>query len=242
MKYFALFRHLISFSLVKMGYSIPRKFDWQKIWSDRGGNVEDNCPETIDGRPNEDEINAISAVERQLTQFDLLLPTGTWLDVGVGSGVMHSSLKKKFPVSVSVGCDYSYPSLYYCSEKHGFPVLNCTAEQLPLSSSSIDFILFYSVSHYLKNHKSFLEIIAEFERVLKPGGKILIGDVLSYEVLSYKHFNPRWFYPNAKKVKRDIRKLGLSIKIVPQPEYAPYCDQRVDWILKKGVDKIAVTT
>jgi len=238
----ATFRRLACFALVKMGISIPQRFDWQGIWSNRGQNAEDSHPEIIDGRPSEHEINAISAVEQQLMQLEFISSTGTWLDIGVGSGLMRFSLQKKFPMAVSIACDYSYPTLSYCKSKYDCPVVNCVAEHLPICTESIDFILFYSVSHYLQGHKDFLEVIREFGRVLKPGGVALIGDVLSYVLLSFEHFNPRWFFPNLRKVKRDIKDLDLIIDIVPQPEYAPYRDQRVDWLVRKEVGKGVTNT
>lgn len=239
MRLIRTFLHLASYALVKVGVSMPQRYNWHDVWAERGEKVDCAHVETVDGRPSEDEINAIAAVKEQLTRLNLFPKEGMWLDVGVGSGLMHYSLLKENQpnTTVSIGCDYSHPSLRYCKNTYQLPVANCSAEHLPFSSGCFDFILFYSVSHYLSGHKNFLTIITEFERVLKPGGAILVGDVLTYKKLQLRHFNPRWFYPDIKKIRRDIHKQNLDIIVVPQPECAPYHNQRVDWVLKKA-DKL----
>lgn len=227
--------HFAYYALAKMGLSIPQKYNWHGVWVERAEKVDAEHAEAIDGRPNEDEINAISAVNQQIYQLGLLTIGGAWLDVGVGSGIMHSSLKESQPYPTwSIACDYSFPSLCYCKKAHNITVVNCSADHLPFSSASFDFILFYSVSQYLSGHQNFLAIITEFERVLKPGGAILIGDVLPCETLRFKYFNPRWFFPDFKRVKRDIHELGLNIVAIPQPLCAPYRDHRMDWVFRKN--------
>lgn len=229
--------HRIYFILTKMGVSIPKKnFDWRGLWTERGekAQIDANHFETIDGRSNGDEINAIEAVNQQIAQLSLLPKGSKWLDVGVGSGLMHSSLKMRNPEpSLSIGCDFSLPSLRYCKNTNSLTVINCSADQLPFRTECFDFILFYSVSHCLSGHKKFITVLTEFSRVLKPGGAILVGDVPAYEILRYKHFSSRWFFPSIKKVRRDIRRLGLDVAVVDQPACAPYRDQRTDWVLTK---------
>lgn len=238
MKLIRVFFYLINYVLVKTGQSRPQRYNWHDVWVQRGSKADSSHVEILDGRPNQDEMNAMAAVNQQLTRLSFLPTMGKWLDIGIGSGVMHNMLKTSHPdTEGSIGCDYSYPSLCYCKKTYALPVVNCSAEHLAFHSECFAAILLYSVSHYMSGHKNLMAVITELERVLKPGGIILIGDVLSYEKLSLNHFNPRWFFPNFKKVKRDIRKLDLDITILPQPMCAPYRDQRVDWVLLKS-DKL----
>lgn len=235
MRLIRVFYIFVGYALVKAGWSLPNRYNWHGVWSERGKKVDCTHVASVDGRPSEDEINAVNAVIQQITRLDLLRTDGMWLDVGVGSGLMHSLLKEKSAKStVSICCDYSLPSLCFCKKTHALSVVNCSAEKLPFSSACFDFILFYSVSHYLSRHKNLLAVITEFERVLKPGGAILVGDVLSFQELHFEHFNPNWYYPNFRKVKRDIQKLSLDITAVRQPECAPYRAQRVDWVITKS--------
>jgi SAM-dependent methyltransferase len=186
-----------SYVLVKLGFSFPFRFDWRDIWAERGMKAEDDHAELVDGRPRSDENQAILAVTEQIRELNLLPAGSIWLDVGIGSGQMHLSLLAVSNDITSIGCDYSFPSLRYCKENVDVPLVACLAQYLPFRTGQFDFILFYSVSHYLPGNAAPLAVIAEFKRVLKPGGAILIGDCLSYRTLTRRHFNPRCFFPTS---------------------------------------------
>lgn len=58
-----------------------------------------------------------------------------------------------------------------------YQVLDIRKPPLPFSSNRFDKILCYSVVHYLESLEEFEILIAEFLRISKPQGKILIGDI-----------------------------------------------------------------
>lgn len=96
-----------------------------------------------------------------------------FLDVGCGGGWILDKFGDG--PSVSVGCDISLEMLKNVSGN--FPIVNADVCFMPFKDESFDHILCYFV--FINFMDMFLveEAIAQMVRVLKPGGKILIGQL-----------------------------------------------------------------
>ncbi len=92
-------------------------------------------------------------------------------DLGCGSGVFTNIIKcKGFRV---IGLDLSHKILEAGKKSYDLDFINGDVESLPLSDSSIDFILFSGMLHHLPNKEL---CASESFRVLKPGGVFVAFD------------------------------------------------------------------
>ncbi len=100
----------------------------------------------------------------------------TVLDAGYGSGIFLSEIINRTQVE-AIGIDFSTSHIRFAKEKFariGFLV--ASVEELPFKPFYSSKVLSYSVIHCLDTWERALD---ELMRVSKPGGKILIRDVLS---------------------------------------------------------------
>jgi len=100
----------------------------------------------------------------------LMPPTRAgWVEVGVGTG--------RFAVALGVGegVDPSVPMLLKAAAR-GVRTRQASAEELPYADASLEGILLVVTLCFLKEPE---QAMAEFARVLKQGGKLLVGVVPS---------------------------------------------------------------
>jgi len=113
----------------------------------------------------------VSLLEQHLAQG------GVTLDVGCGPALPY----RKPSQSLVIGLEYSLPSIA-ANQQVDLRVCASAAE-LPLPNASIDTIVcFYSIHHMIGGTVSETEqfvarILAEFARVIKPGGSVLVFEM-----------------------------------------------------------------
>ena len=90
---------------------------------------------------------------------------GRWLEVGVGTGRFAAAL------GIREGIDPSEPALTIARGR-GIDARRGSAEQLPCSDSSFDGVLLVVTICFLHDVSMAMR---EFQRVLKPGGRLVIG-------------------------------------------------------------------
>ena len=98
------------------------------------------------------------------------------LDVGCGTGALLEKLRHAFPDAVLHGIDIS-PNMLAIARNKNIPdvVLNeGDAENLPYDNGSFDMITCCSSFHHYPNPQ---KAIAEFRRVVRPGGNLIICDM-----------------------------------------------------------------
>jgi len=116
-------------------------------------------------------------------EFRLEFPKGSVvLDVGCGDGNQMRELAREG--CLPLGIDIDTPSLVKCRIA-GLVVIRAVAEKLPVADASLDGIVCKVVLPYTREAQA----IAEFGRVLKPGGKVYLighgaGYYLNYLLLS----------------------------------------------------------
>lgn len=92
---------------------------------------------------------------------------GHVLEIGVGSGRFAA------PLGISVGIDPSAPMLEAAAAR-GIEAVEGVAERLPFATDSFDFALVVTAICFVDSPAMML---AEARRVLKPGGRLIIGFV-----------------------------------------------------------------
>lgn len=125
-----------------------------------------------DGRLDADVLSAICLdIETKLG----LSSEDVFLDAGCGSMLLYNRIKGK--VAYAAGIDFSLPILMNFGDRNR--IVCGELLSLPFAANSFDKILSSSVFQYFPDldyaEKSFYELV----RVCKPGGRILIGDLLN---------------------------------------------------------------
>ena len=137
-----------------------------------------------------------------------LLPEGTGIEIGVGTGRFAKPLEIKFGIDPSL-------SMLKVARKKAIKVIGGTGEYLPFTNNSFDFALITTTLCFLENVEKTLK---EIKRILKKKGYLILAfiDRESFMGKLYqkkKEKNP--FYKNAtfysaKEVKEQLEKEGFS--------------------------------
>lgn len=193
------------------------------------------------------------------TRLDLCpLKQGAFLDLGCGGGWILDAFKSLMPLSV--GCDISMEMLGNASQKNS--LINADACFLPFKKNSFDRILCYFVLINFEDLCMAESVLTEIVRVLKPGGKALIGQVPDKEKSNiYDHEKERYLSYCQEKFSirsnnRDVchipiqlfnrgffhqslKGLGCNAMIIPafNPFYRPGELECIDWRFDVVVEK-----
>ena len=95
------------------------------------------------------------------------------IDVGCGTGLLATRLRREFPGAAVVGCDFS-PGMLAQARRHPEPVASIQgdAQRLPFRDGCADAIVSTEAFHWFPDQRRTLE---EFHRVLVPGGRALVA-------------------------------------------------------------------
>lgn len=105
-----------------------------------------------------------------------LRPGDTLLEVGCGGGWILKEIKNK--VKKSAGLDFSSEMLKFaCQTLNDIPLFCAEAGRLPFKKEAFDKILCYYVFINVTDDNYIQRSISEIWRVLKKGGKALIGQL-----------------------------------------------------------------
>lgn len=97
------------------------------------------------------------------------------LDLGCGSGLLLERLAGIAPGGARVGVDRTPEMLALARRRLGAEVALALAraEQLPFASSCFDWVVSTSALHHFRAPE---DTLSEIRRVLRPGGRVVIGD------------------------------------------------------------------
>lgn len=137
-----------------------------------------------------------------------LSPGARILDAGCGTGIMMSELQHD---SFNVyGLDKSPVAIKFCQKRGLKNVHHGNLEKrLPFRANSFDGITCLDVIEHLNHDKL---AVAEFRRILKPGGKIFIT-VPAYMWLWTKHDDILWHKRRYRRnhLEKLVKEIGLKI-------------------------------
>ncbi|MBU2892943.1 class I SAM-dependent methyltransferase [Colwellia sp. D2M02] len=164
------------------------------------------------------------------------------LDVGCGNGLLLSKLADDF--DQLYGVDYASSMVEQAKilmPKQCFSVAE--AAKLNFDDSSFDRVLSYSIFHYFPEQDYIIKAINEMIRVTKPGGIILIGDLLDKDfeqkikgasdplieeklpdIMRYS----QWTFCDLAAVKLHFSHQVKHIEILNQPEHFQLSEYRKD--------------
>jgi ubiquinone/menaquinone biosynthesis C-methylase UbiE len=149
---------------------------WQEFWETKA-----LSPDVLLATDFADVINGKQKYARMCRELRALLDlqsSDAFLNVGCGSGLFESSLDGDVQKIVSLDLALNMLLMARRINRSNPPLilLQGTATQLPFIGPTFDKILANSMTHYLASDHLKMAL-AEFKRLLKPGGRIVIGDV-----------------------------------------------------------------
>jgi SAM-dependent methyltransferase len=157
---------------------------------------------------------------------------GRGIEIGVGSGRFAA------PLGVQVGVDPSPAMLAYAAAR-GIEVVEGTAENLPFADGSFDHALVVTTICFVDSPAGML---AEARRVLKPGGRLVIGfidresalgqDYLAHQAESV-FYRDATFY-SADEVAKLLLEAGFTISAWGQTLAHPLPETREIESLRTG--------
>jgi len=157
------------------------------------------------------------------------------LDVGSGDGGVARLLRQR--VSEVVAIDVEPADEWQDGDGVSFAVAN--AEQLPFDDDEFDLIHSKDSLHHMENPE---RAIAEYRRVLKPGGTALIVEANRYnpiffvhmtKILGHEHFQRERFHSLVRSGFQDVRFGSFEARFVPQAERLLGAQERVENILER---------
>ncbi len=97
------------------------------------------------------------------------------LDIGCGTGVLLAAIEERYPEAILSGIDLTHEMLEIADKRLSKKVYleQSPAEKLPFEDERFDLIVSCNMFHYIRGP---MKAIKEMERVLKPGGRVLIID------------------------------------------------------------------
>ncbi|MHB8329381.1 MAG: class I SAM-dependent methyltransferase [Acidimicrobiales bacterium] len=95
------------------------------------------------------------------------------LDVGCGTGILTERLARELGGPVNA-CDFSRGMLQQAAGRVRGPLVQADAQRLPIGGSTMDAVVCTESFHWYPDPDAAL---AEFHRVLAPGGRLLVCNV-----------------------------------------------------------------
>jgi len=92
------------------------------------------------------------------------------LDVGCGTGYLLAILDERDARHLMVGLDVSVHALRFCRQRGATRVLAASATEIPVNPSSYDLVVCIDTIQHLAPQGADRNALAEFARVLVPGG------------------------------------------------------------------------
>jgi len=101
------------------------------------------------------------------------------LDLATGSGDLALALQKTCPEALVVGADFCLPMLGQAARKHVPSLVQADGLALPFANGAFDAV---TVAFGLRNMASWEKALREMDRVLRPGGLLVVLDFSLPEV------------------------------------------------------------
>lgn len=140
----------------------------------------------------------------------------SFLELGCGTGRI---LKMMIPMFKScTGLDFSEKMIDIARErvKNQAKFVLCSVDDLDFKENSFDFIVCNAVFHHLnKDKRKLVETLKKIKNILKPDGRLLISDFVTYKLLRLRQNWIHCFYLSLASIKKGRLNLINEIKKEP---------------------------
>jgi len=141
----------------------------------------------------------------------------TLLDLGCGTGLLTGRIRREFPGTSVVGCDFSHGMLQQAEEHgHGNAWVQGDATRLPLREGCFDTIVSTEAFHWFPDQPA---AVAECFRVLAPGGRLLVALVnppvepmSSAMYLGSRLLGQPFYWPTRRRMRELVETAGFQVE------------------------------
>lgn len=138
------------------------------------------------------------------------------LDIGCGTGQLAARIKRTRPATFVVGCDFSAGMLSRAAARcHRVRWIRGDAGRLPFHDGTFDAITSTEAFHWFPDQDAAL---AEFYRILKPGGRLLLAMVNTpASVVSDVFYvgsrlvGEPFYWPTTHEIRRRVEAVGFAV-------------------------------
>ena len=222
--------------------------DWKNFW-DQFAKSDDPHEQVARLSKNDLPVDIIERITRHIMDQLQITKSDSVLDVCCGNGVISKAMAG-YCTHVT-GVDLSPVQIQNARTAAPENVNFTEGDGLELSSSvsrQYDKILCYFSFQYFDSYQKGKQALSEMQKVLKPGGKIFLGDVPDYA--KRKQFYQTWDALLKKKIDRLLDRdamgkfwqkeeldeiclsLGLKGHYLEQPEGMLYSHYRLDYLVE----------
>jgi len=118
-----------------------------------------------------------------------LIPTkrDSFLELGCGTGRLLEIIAPKF--KSCTGLDFSAGMIRIAKKRLGNKIefIHSPVEKMDFKKNSFDYIVCVALFHHLNKEQDKLQItLDKMKEILKPGGRILICDFVTFKILKYR--------------------------------------------------------
>lgn len=182
------------------------------------------------------DLGAITEALEERLLFALTEPAAgkAVLDVGCGEGALAVSLHRKG--AAVTAADSSWPMVAAARERTGdadcpVALVQAKGEQLPFADASFDLVVAKTVLCFVGDDQPF---VSEMARVLRPGGRLVIGELNKWSSWSAQRRLRAWFgstlwqrgrFRTAGELRRLAETASLEVETVRGAIYYP----RLQW-------------
>lgn len=168
---------------------------------------------------------------RRQASFDSLTPRPGQVigDIGCGNGLMTAELARAVgPQGMVMGIDPSADMLAAAKERlaqaDNVRLLEGSAEALPVEDASLDGAVSLQVFEYVPDIR---KALAEVARVLKPSGRLVIGD-MHFGTLAWFSEVPDRMKRMAESWERHVADVATPVSLIPAMRATGYEVEAVD--------------
>lgn len=185
--------------------------EWQDTFEGLAAGPLGDTSTAVEYRSARQQKYLISAFRRVC---GVIPPQAKILDVGCGNGIFSHALLGGRSV---IGVDYS-ASMCFLANKRNLRAFQANAFALPFADQQFDLV--YS-AELLQYAEDLTALLAEFARICKPGGRVIVSTLNAVSVLRWVFRIARLVMPGGDEgthsplIKRSIRQISDSARGIP---------------------------
>lgn len=186
---------------------MSERFDsWASVYDHRA-ELYDDPLEICEFYSGQQHVDAswLEASGRMIAGLLDLQTKDALLEVGCGCGVIMNQMQSYG--ARLFGIDPAQKVIAKARSLNENPVfLAATAEALPFQNDSLDKAFAYQVFHYLHDLSAARDAILELKRVVRPGGRILLGQLPdASKEADYQHHRRQRHYNRKSVIEHNLR-------------------------------------
>lgn len=219
--------------------------NWEKFWNNIAINSNDELDQVL-----RNDFKSIQVTVNNITENLKIESSDTVLDVCCGNGLITNEISKKCKSITGVDISENLLNLAKTKYQHiDFVKSSATGLTKHFEQNAFDKIYLQFSFQYFDKSGQGESVISEMLKILKPNGKIFIGDIPDYQKKwsYYNSISKRFFYLTSKFkgtnrmgkfwLNKELDSICISQKVngmsLVQNNELPYSHYRFDYLIIK---------